>query len=226
MPAELKRWSWSSYETYTTCPAMYAAKYVYKTIEKSPPHPNTVYGQAAHEYIAGKLLGTKKPKESRFDYLAPLWEQVRKLPGTLYIEHELAIDKLGKSTPPAIKSSVWCNSILDALVVNDTKAIVLDWKFGKYKDTTGQLDLSALQVFANFPAINEVTARYVWVQARRPTTNNYTRADSIRLWNRFMPTLRKMTNSYKTDTWPERPSGLCKKHCGHINCKYNGLYGK
>jgi len=42
------------------------------------------------------------------------------------------------------------------------------------------------------------------------------------LWEPFLDTIEQMKWSLQHDTWPAKPSGLCKAWCPVLSCPHNG----
>jgi hypothetical protein len=93
---------------------------------------------------------------------------------------------------------------------------------GKVKPDSKQLKLFALAVFELFPRVQTVHTRYEWLQFRQTTHASFERSEMPVMWSAFVDDLQAYVEAFRTEMWQERPSGLCKRHCGVTECKHNG----
>ena len=141
---EIKRWSFSQWETYNSCPA----RWKYASIDKlprKPPGPAASRGLEMHatveEYIKGAdahvLHKAIHPK------FIPILDEFRNHPnGDRYTEKRLGLDEEWYVTGPTDKNT-FCIAILDAARYTkpdaETPGVlhIGEWKSGKPKDTHG-----------------------------------------------------------------------------------------
>lgn len=118
--------------------------------------------------------------------------------------------------------NVWLRCILDVLHTKGQEAWIIDWKTGKVRPNSKQLKLFALFVMTTRPNINVCHTSFEWLAHSCSTKEVYTRDDLDDLWSEFVPDLKLYVQAFKTDTWPKKPSGLCKQYCNVMDCEYNG----
>ena len=118
----------------------------------------------------------------------------------------------------------WCRGIIDLMICNDDKALVLDWKTGKVKPDSDQLKLFAAFVFHTHPDINTVSTGFIWLKEGRITKEKYERSDLSDIWKGFLPRVRRVEMAFEEDKWEAKPSGLCRNWCpvGKQNCGHCG----
>ncbi len=203
--------SFSSMNTYFTCPKQYKLTYVTPVIpyqETEATRWGTEVHLALEEYCRdGKPLGEK--------YLPfkPYADKIISLTGDKFYEHEMALD--ANLNPVAFDDpTAMLRGIIDVLVVGDGKALVNDWKTGKVKPDSDQLKLFALFVMKAFPSVYTVKTVYAWLGHKKTTSEVYTRADLPEIIEHFMIKLRKIKASYERDSWVPKTSGLCNGWCG------------
>jgi hypothetical protein len=92
---------------------------------------------------------------------------------------------------------------------------------GKRKPSE-QLDLYAAYTFAYQPQVEVVTTAFIWLKEKRIDKAERRREDLPDIWQKLMPRVRKLESAYERESWPERPSGLCKAYCPVTTCKFNG----
>jgi hypothetical protein len=138
------------------------------------------------------------------------------MPGAKLCEQKMAVDK---NFQPTDWSNAWSRGIADVLVVHEDKAAVMDYKTGKRK-LTDQLTLYAAYTFAKYPEVNTVTTGFVWLKDKKIDRESFDRADNAKIWQNFLPRVRKLEIAYEKDAWPCRPSGLCRGWCPVKTCEF------
>jgi hypothetical protein len=97
---------------------------------------------------------------------------------------------------------------------------VLDWKTGKRRPDFTQLELFALQVFAHYPDVHTVSSGFIWLKDSAMDKETYTRDKSKTMWQGLLGRIHRIEQSYQSDNWPAKPSGLCR-YCPCKNfCDY------
>jgi hypothetical protein len=119
---------------------------------------------------------------------------------------------------------VWFRGVLDLTILQPEKAVVLDYKTGKVKEDGDQLKLFAGATFAQYPYLQEVKTGYVWLAHNKVSTRTFVKDEVPAIWQEFIPRIRRMEVSQENDSWPPRPSGLCKNWCpvGKRLCEHCG----
>lgn len=207
-------WTYSSLDKFETCPRQYYHVRVKKDV-REPPTDATIWGEKVHTAMEYRIKdGTPLPEGmTQWEGLA---KKLASLPGEKFCEVEMAVDA---SFQPAPWKAAWSRGIADLLVVDGEKAVNLDYKTGKRK-LTSQLMLYAGYTFALHPQVNYVETGFVWLKDKKIDKDNFTRADIPRIWNTFLPTVRKLELAYERDAWPCRPSGLCRGWCPVKTCEF------
>jgi len=200
--------SYSAFKMFEQCPKRYKFQRVDRVVADSQGAAS-IYGNRIHEQLEKRLKDptfTMLPAESKsYEILCQAFEQ---MPGTLYIEHELTLNEDLQSTG-WWDQDAWLRSKLDVLVVDGDSGLIADWKTGKYRPDTGQLDLFATQAFIHYPELKKVQASFVWLKDLRLTNRCYLRAGLPRLIEDVLTRVRRIEDAVKYDNWPARPSGLC-----------------
>jgi Protein of unknown function (DUF2800) len=178
----------------------------YKTLE---PPPENVYQYWPHVEAAIAWAGG-------VGYRPATAEKHSKI---CYFEHQMALSSKLKRTEWTAPD-VWARAIADVLIIDGTVAYVIDWKTGKVKPDNKQLKLFALFVFYHFPWVTECHTSFEWLQHNQNTRDWFSVIDVPELWPDFIPDLRAFKDAFKTETWQERPSGLCNGWCPVDTCKF------
>ena len=211
-------WSWSSYESYKTCPRKY---YEEKILQKYPfkDTVHTIWGKKVHKALENQCnLGERLPPEMA--QFQPAADKIINAPADNYAELKMGIDK-NMNAVGFFGRGVWSRGIADLVKVNSDKAIVVDYKTGKRKPSSLQLDLMAVMVFALFPEVHKITSLFMWFkEPSKPTSKQFTRDKAAITLQQFLQGVADMEYSEQHNIWPEQPSGLCKGWCPVTDCRY------
>jgi hypothetical protein len=212
-------WSFSALDTFKTCPRMYQAKYVLKSV-KEPPSPQMLEGTRVHAAFEDRqAVGTPLPADlaAHEDFMAQLDDR----PGVAFTESKFGFDLKGKPCN-FFDREVWCRGVKDFEKVDGDTALSIDYKTGKQHQKFEQLALAAIHTFQMFPAVRLVNAQFYWTQTKTVTKKVWGRDDIPGLWGHFIPDLRQYKQAFEQNIWQPRQSGLCKKHCAVLECEFNG----
>lgn len=212
-------WSWSSYNAYETCPRrFYEVKVAKAFVEEESTE--MLWGNEVHKALENKIKdGTPLPANMAvYNRYA---DQIARATGEKHAELQLAVTI--DLEPTAFDApDAWARGIGDIVIINGRKAFAGDYKTGKVKPKSQQLDLMAVLTLANFPQVEELATTFLWLQFGKLTNGQYVRADAEQIWDRFRQGVREMEWSERNNTWPAKPSGLCRNWCPVISCPHNG----
>jgi len=228
---ERRHWSFSALDKFYKCPRKFWYYDVGKQI-KEPENENMRTGFRVHkamsEFIVNKV--PLPPEIERYgDWVTTM---ITGHPEEKVLaEHKMACTfDLIPCEYFSRKHKVWLRTVADLLVINGANALSVDWKTGaepdgKYEDTLPanfQLRLVALTIFLNFPQVQNVESKYVYLPQGTSTKFDMPRSDL----KEFIPQVYEMAGglqrAVRADAWPPHPSGLCKKHCLVVSCQYHG----
>lgn len=216
-------WSYSSLTAYENCPFRYCQEKILKVI------PRKVYAEAnegvqKHEAIELYLKGEKPMSDIVLRKLVD--STLRDLEHAHFkYEHKLAITK---DRQPCEWDDPNCyhRGILDVMYVHpeQSSAYIFDWKNGKVNEYSEQLKANSICVMAHYPHVTTINTQYVWMKFGKVTAAKVFKDFSDSTWAKFVKRVDKLEDALVTDTWPKRPSGLCKKYCPVVSCEHNGSY--
>jgi hypothetical protein len=150
------------------------------------------------------------------------WEPVAALfdepGGQLLVEKKLAI---AQNFIPAKWDTAWGRGIIDVAILQGEKAKAYDWKTGKVKPDSLQLRLFSALLMHTYGFVEEVKTGYVWLQDGTITEETYTRDSLPEFWAEYLPKIKRWEESYQTNTWEKRPSGLCAGWCSNRECNFH-----
>jgi hypothetical protein len=214
--------SHSSLNQYITCPRQYQAHRVTKEYAREEGE-EAKWGNDVHTALEERIgagVGLPERMKQYEAYAQSL--SICNGECEIYVELELGVKEDGTACD-FNDPDCWARGIVDYLRIRNNKGLSIDHKTGKRKEGSKQLMMSAGLIFANFPELQELICGYAWLQeGGRISREKYEKNDCGWIWESFSRDLAELEWSYKTDNWPTRPSGLCRKWCSVLNCIYNG----
>jgi hypothetical protein len=214
-------WSYSSLTAYETCPRRYYLTRVTKDIVE-PETDATRWGTEVHTALENRVKdGIPVPDSmKKWERLA---DRVKMYGGEVFTERQYALTADFKQTGWR-DADAWVRGIVDVGVLLGDRAVIADWKTGKVKTDSDQLKLFAAFVFHTEPGVEKVNTGFVWLAHKKITSEKFVRGDVSRVWQGFIPRVRRVEIAYEADKWEPRPSGLCKAWCpvGKARCTYCG----
>lgn len=224
-------WSHSVLESFETCPHRHYLTKVTKEVD-DPPGEAMQKGRIVHKCMEDRIKKTSRLPEFLLKH-EPIVQRLEKLAvgGEIKAETQMALDQNYRPVPWFGKgqNTPWVRAITDVTVFRKTKALTLDWKTGKRKDVaTTQLQLCSAILFAIHPYLKEIRASFVWLDHPNPkerfTSEVLHRGDAPGIWREFLPRVARLEAAHANNSWPKRPSGLCRQHCPvpHSRCEHRG----
>lgn len=212
--------SFSSIKMYENCPYRYYHQRVKKSVVDQGGEAS-LYGERVHKFLEDRLKGDA-PLPQEVEGYEPLVASVEKLckGGELLTEQELTLNVDLKPTGWFDKDA-WLRTKIDVLILKNNTAVVLDWKTGKRRPDFSQLELYAAQVFTHHPQIDRISSGFIWLKDQAMDKNVYTREEHHELWQAVLERISRIEKSLETDTWPAKPSGLCKFCPAKHLCRYS-----
>jgi hypothetical protein len=227
IPPKPITWSYSSLSKFETCPYQWYAQYILKEI-KFIPNAAVLWGQQAHDELDIRLK-TGKPMPNRFEryekYALAVEKYVKKVDGRLETEYEMAIDEDYNQVGWWDKSAVQRGKS-DVSILYDNKCLIEDWKTGKYRPNTQELEYFSFLTFIIHPEVEDVRTIYLWFKEDGPPTiDQFNRAEDFdRLEETFQDKIYSIEQALEMDLFPAKRSGLCRNYCGSTTCKHSGSY--
>lgn len=213
-------WSYSQLTGFETC----AKRFYHYNIAKDVREVESEelrHGNQLHKHFAARIHdGTPLPLG--FGQFESMLARIVAAPGTKHVEQRLALTQ--DFTPTAyFASDVWFRTVIDLAVVRDgTSASVFDWKDGKIKEDTTQLQLMAAALFAHMPTLESIRSALVFVNFKHTERADFVRDDLGEIWGETLPRVRLLDQARATGVFPAKPSGLCRKYCQVSACAHRG----
>lgn len=225
-------WSWSTLDAYKTCPRQFYEMKVAKNFTQ-PDTLELMWGKEVHTGMQ-KRVQDGVPLPPRMVAYEPLAAKLVAREGTKHCELETAVD-INLNACGFWDKDAWNRGYEDIVITHENKALTVDYKTGKFKPRSRQLDLSALRIFAKFPEIDIVHSAFAYLQTNQWVRDTFHRADYYKLWETFYADIKDMIWSQENNAWPMKPSGLCKKSrrpgstyagCPVATCPHSEFYRK
>lgn len=204
MPA----WSYSSIKTFDQCAKKYFHLKVVKDV-KDEAGEAADYGTAVHE-AAELFITNGTPIPEKFAFMRPIVEPLAKKQGTKYAEIKLGVSE-AMEPRGFFDKDVWYRGIADLLIVNGSKAWLIDYKTGKnakYADIK-QLDLLAGAIFIHFPEVETINSALLYVVSQEMPRKIHHRQYLSEYMGVFEPQLNRLEAAMENGVWNANPSGLC-----------------
>ena len=216
--ANIPPWSYSSLTKFETCPKQYHIVRVLKKV-KEPPTAHTEWGNEVHSALGHRVKdGTPLPE--KMQQWEPYAARFAALPG-VFAEREYAFNRNLEPVGWWDKDA-WCWGIVDVGATAKSCAILADWKTGKPKPDSGQLQLFAAFHMTAEPEVKEVNTLFLWLAHNKATRQDYTADQIPAIWQEYVSRSLRLESAYENDKWPARPSGRCRGWCpvGRENCDF------
>ena len=220
-----KPWSHSALDCHANCPKQYNHKYVLKDLppeQKSAEQDWGIFVHKQFEYYGGRP-GNELPVDLKIHqpFLDKLAEEGRTAAVDL-VERKVALSINPFAPCEYFAKNVWWRGVIDRQIVNkaEGRAKIVDYKTGKKKDDWCQLAENAIWTFMQYPFVNLVNAQYYWVTDQTTTKKVWGRSEIDSLVEMFAPKLADYVQSFKTETFTPRQSGLCKGWCPVKTCQF------
>lgn len=209
--------SYSRLSTFEQCPLKFEALYVEKTC-KDEGSPASREGQKIHEALA-EYGERSRPMPQSLRRFQPTVDKVLAQEGEKLFEYQIALTPDRKETGWFDKN-VWLRAVLDVLVLNEDKAVVIDWKTGKRKPDPTQLQMFAAVVMTAFPEIDRVRSAYVWLKDGTIDSSVVGREQLDSLWEGLYSRFDRVQEAVDDGYFEAKPSYLCKWCPARKNCVY------
>lgn len=201
-------WSYSAIKTFDQCPKKYFHLKVVKDV-KDEPGEAADYGTAVHE-AAELFITNGTPIPEKFAFMRPIVEPLARKQGTKYAEIKIGVTE---ELQPCgfFDKDVWYRGIADLLIVNGSKAWLVDYKTGKnakYADMK-QLDLLAGAVFIHFPKVETINSALLYVVSQEMPRKTHQRENLATYMSVFDPQLESLSDAMNNGVWNAKSSALC-----------------
>jgi hypothetical protein len=211
-------WSYTGLSDFESCPKKFYHLRVAKDV-KDDDNSFSAEGKKVHDAMYQRVFkGKDLPLElARFESLAAKLEA---LPGRKDGEMKLALNRKFESRG-FFDPDVWVRGVCDFLCINDTHALIVDYKTGKEKDDFTQLSMTAAILQQSFPKVSRWTIAFCWMQqGGKMTKRILTTEDHIETWSDLLPRVERIESALRVSEFPAKKSGLCS-YCPVTSCVHH-----
>jgi hypothetical protein len=219
-------WSFSKLKNYATCPKRYHHVDVLKDFKEEESEVLT-YGNFVHKSFASRLArpdtdGHISELPRGLEQYEPLMQKLERVPGQRYVEQKLALTDQFEACKFFDKQA-WLRMVADVIVISDRVALAVDFKLGKILEDSQQLALLSACIFAHWPHVEAIRTEYWWLKDDAVSRADWKRADMPGVWSAVWPRIEELKRAHETNTFPAKPSGLCKRYCPVTSCSHHGV---
>tara|TARA_R100000988_G_C3982896_1_gene157997 strand:- start:626 stop:1297 length:672 start_codon:yes stop_codon:yes gene_type:complete len=219
--ANVNSWSYSSLSLFKQCPRKYYHLKVVKDI-KEPVSQPMLYGNRVHK-AAEEYVKNNVEIPEPFKYIKKSVDTIlENFKGEVFCEERLGVTK---SLEPCsfYAKDVWYRGIVDLLIIQEDKAVIIDYKTGKHPDRadTDQLELMSLAVFKHYPFINKIKAGLLFVVKKALIKAKYSSDEQDDLWVKWRDEVDVLNTCYVNDVWNARENFTCRGWCPVTSCEHN-----
>lgn len=214
-------WSFSKLESFENCPKKFAAESITKTSPFTESEASR-YGKFVHKSFEDRIL---KKKKLSIDLLhhEPVMAKLEKSNGEILGEQRLALTEDLKPTG-YFDSDVWVRGQVDVAILTDEKVFVIDYKTGKIKDNTDQVELMMAMFICYYPELAWASGAYYWTKNKKWTgTGVLSREDIQAIWAGYLPRVTRLYEAVERGNFPPKQNFLCKSYCNCTECQYHGI---
>lgn len=217
-------WSYSALKLFETCPRKYEAERVTKEVPYTETEA-TVYGTELHK-AAEDFIRDGVPIPERFSFVQPYLDKLAAYPGEKFCEIKLGVKREdGRLVACDFKDpDVWFRGIADLVIVDGTRAWVVDYKTGKsarYADIR-QLALMAAALFLKYPELEKIKTSLLFVVCKDFVKKDFQAEYGLSIFSELSGLLQAREEAYESNVWNPRPNGLCRKWCPVTSCPHQG----
>ena len=178
-------------------------------------------GIDAHKILEQRLK-SKQPLPDALAHAEPMVQSLEKYAiEPLQVEVSYAVDR--NLMPVGFwDRSVFLRGKYDVVVryPQEHRACIADWKTGRVRESSDQLELGALLLMANDPAVDEVSGCNLWLQSSKVgTPYKFKRLEKGPLWAKWLSKIQAIEKRDPQVEWEKREGPLCA-YCPVKTCNY------
>ena len=214
-------WSYSNLSLYQQCPKKYFHLRIAKDVKEAPSDALT-FGNEIHK-IAQEYIESSKPIPEKYAKdIQPALDSLNAIPGQKLCENKLGLT-VNLEPCGFFDKNVWWRGIADLIILQDDKALTVDYKTGKsskYADLK-QLEILSLAIFKHFPHIQKVKAGLMFLFAEDFVKTEYLADQQSDLWVSWVSDVGQLEASVQNKVWNPKPNFTCRGYCPVSTCDHN-----
>jgi hypothetical protein len=208
--------SYTVLNLWLTCPHQVYRRYLVKDLPKETKTKEQLAGIYAHEAVEQRVRSKRPlpPDLARHESLvAPL--------DAVHVEPELELAVTEEGRPCGFwDQDAWLRGKLDApILLRTDRALLADWKTGKRREDSFELEIGALLLQARRPEIRELYGVYIWLKDGVKGTP-HDLSNTERTWNRVQTLANEIETAIEDHRFEKTPGPLCS-WCPVKDCQHN-----
>jgi hypothetical protein len=212
-------WSFTSLTSFETCPRRYYHTRVAKDIVE-PESDAMIWGNVVHKALEERVRDGK-PLPSTLTHLEKYAAKILSLPGTVACEQQVALT-LALQPTDWFANNVWVRGVFDVAIDQGKQVVLIDYKTGKRKPNSDQLELFAALASRVYPKALRFRTLFIWLKEKKTDKAEYQCDDLRTVWAKFIRRVSRLDAAVTLNDFPPRPSGLCGKWCPIKSCEFCG----
>ena len=212
-------WSFTSLTSFETCPRRYYHTRVAKDIVE-PESEAMTWGNTVHEALEERVRDDK-PLPSTLAHLEKYAAKICSLPGAVACEQQVALNT-GLQPTDWFADDVWVRGVFDVAIDQGKSVVLIDYKTGKRKPNSDQLELFAALASRVYPKASTFRTLFVWLKEKKTDKAEYQYDDLRTVWAKFIRRVSRLDAALKMNDFPPKPSGLCRSWCPCASCEFCG----
>lgn len=195
---------------YNVCPEQARRDFITKDYKK--PFVQVEGGVDAHRVLEARLK-EKTPLPAELASAEPIVRSFERY--KVKTEVAFAVDRWIKPCgfwgQGGADGHAWLRGKFDVVAYpSEKEALIADWKTGKVREKQDQLELGAMLLMENEPAVDRVVSVNVWLKTGRPGTPYvFERSGKSPLWLKWIQKMRAVEALNPEAEWEKRPGPLC-----------------
>lgn len=210
-------WSYSRLEMFESCPKKFQEAVILKRFPKAPQSPQQKRGEEIHKHLEDAIKGAAVAPDVR--HMTGFLNTLTAAPWSFSApELEICYGE-GFTKRGWWDKDVWLRIKIDFVGVAGSRALVYDWKTGKVKDPTDQLELYAAAVMTEFPRVEQCTTAFMFVDFKSKAEKTIYRNQVDYIWHGFCERAEMIQIANETNDWPAKPSKFGCRWCPVADCE-------
>lgn len=205
--------SYTLLRDFENCPKQAFHKHVAKDLPKELASPEMRFGIDVHTAFEHRLGG--KPFEERFQHFETYALSLATRP--VMAEAKLGVTRAGEACGFFDKNCYFRGKV-DAAVVDNESAFLVDWKTGKKREDPDELEIFGVLLQAMLPRVTKLTGRYVWLKSGE-VGKEFNLSNTWEKWGEIQARCDQVETALGASFFPPRESGLCS-YCPVKSCQF------
>lgn len=211
-------WSFSALQDFEGCSARYARRRFYCDVVEEETEALR-WGNRVHKAAEDFIKGLPVSDAEAFAPVKKYAELFKSLGAEA--EVEVCLDE-NLNQVEWFSPKAWYRGKLDVVIRLQESLKYFDWKTGKVKDDPDQLEICCATLSVLRPEVQVFDGKYIWLREQTTTgMKEPLEKDHLdKIWEKTLSRVERMKKAWQVETFPARPSGLCRFCPAAAGCTY------